>query len=935
MTFLKTATLALAALLPLTGAVPTTRADDGWDAAEAKAVAALAKLSMEEKVKVVTGEGWLKGPCVGTTAEIPSIGYPQLCLQDGPLGIRNVQGVTAFPAGVQAASTWDRALIYARGNALGTESKAMGVHVQLGPVAGPLGKIPVGGRNWEGFSPDPYLTGIAMAETIKGMQDAGVQACAKHYIGNEQELNRMDMSSHIADRVNHELYLWPFADSVKANVASVMCSYNKLNGTYACENDAALNGILKGELDFRGYVVSDWGAQHTTKGSANGGMDMAMPGDNYIGTYYVWGKNLIDAVSNGEVEQARVDDMVKRILSSWYYLGQDAGYPKTKFNTWLGGGGGPDVQGDHKVVARDIARDGIVLLKNENNTLPLNKPASLAIIGSDAINNPFGPNACSDRGCNIGTLAMGWGSGSAQFPYLIAPLDAIQRQADVDGTTIVTSTTDIDWAGADAAKKADTAIVFINADSGEQYITVEGQAGDRANLDPWHNGNGLVEAVAKVNNNTIVVIHSVGPLILEKILALPNVVAVVWAGLPGQESGNGLTDILYGAKSPSGKLPYTIAKQATDYGTAPHADVDDYSEGLYIDYRHFDEAGIEPRYEFGFGLSYTTFKYSDLTATYTDKTEGSTTTAPGGAEGLYDVVATVTAKITNTGTVEGAEVAQLYIGLPSTAPSTPVRQLRGFSKINLAPGESGTVTFSVRRRDLSYWDTDAQKWVTPTGEFTVSVGASSRNLALKGTIPERPYLIPKLPTDSSKQDCSSPTTSPQTHPPMAHAEAPAMSSIRPTEAPPAPTAKPAISPGLRNRRQLGLFFGGAMFFGMASMITRRSLVRRYKSIVPSFYQPSNQAAPPLNLRVEAMDALTIATANVLSVAMMCTGGMLWAFDIASMDELRAKMRGRLGTERVAGGGNSKAEKELEEWLGGVLLTSKKDTKDTKDPKDEK
>ncbi|KFX93115.1 hypothetical protein V490_05001 [Pseudogymnoascus sp. VKM F-3557] len=742
MTFLKSATLALAALLPLTNAVPTARAEDGsWDAAHAKAATALAKLSLEDKVKMVTGEGWMKGPCVGTTAEISSIGYPQLCLQDGPLGIRYAQGITAFPAGVQAASTWDIDLINARGNALGTESKAMGVHVQLGPVGGPLGKIPQGGRNWEGFSPDPYLTGVAMAETIKGMQEAGVQACAKHYIGNEQELNRDKMSSTIADRVNHELYLWPFADSVKANVAAVMCSYNRLNGTYACESDLALNGLLKGELDFRGYVVSDWNAQHTTEGSANAGMDMSMPGDNFGDNKFLWGSALTSAVSGGQVDESRVDDMVQRILASWYYLGQDAGYPKVGWSSWNGGVGGPDVQGDHKIVARDIARDGIVLLKNENNALPLKKPASLAIIGQDAINNPDGPNACVDRGCDVGTLAMGWGSGSAEFPYLIAPLDAIQEQATADGTTIVTSTSDSTSEGAAAAGKADTAIVFINADSGEQYITVEGQAGDRADLDPWHNGNGLVEAVANVNKNTIVVIHSVGPLILEKILALPNVVAVVWAGLPGQESGNGLVDILYGSKSPSGKLPYTIAKQASDYGTSPQSGDDNFSEGLYIDYRHFDEAGIEPRYEFGFGLSYTTFEYSELVATYTDKTEGSTTTAPGGAEGLYDTVATVTATITNSGTVEGAEVAQLYITLPSTAPSTPVRQLRGFSKINLAAGESGTVTFSLRRKDLSYWDTDAQKWVTPTGEFTVSVGASSRNLALKGTITMRASIL--------------------------------------------------------------------------------------------------------------------------------------------------------------------------------------------------
>ena len=245
-----------------------------WGSAYTKAKAALAKLSNNDKVGIVTGIGWQDGPCVGNTKAVSSISYPALCAQDSPLGIRYVQGTTAFPAGVQAAATWDTNLIYARGNALGAESKGVGVNVQLGPVAGPLGKIPQAGRNWEGFSPDPYLTGIAMSETIQGMQDAGTQACAKHFIGNEQELNRDSMSSNIDDRTLHELYLWPFADAVKANVASVMCSYNQINSSFACENHHTLSDILKGELDFQGYVMSDWNAQHTTNGAANAGMDV-------------------------------------------------------------------------------------------------------------------------------------------------------------------------------------------------------------------------------------------------------------------------------------------------------------------------------------------------------------------------------------------------------------------------------------------------------------------------------------------------------------------------------------------------------------------------------------------------------------------------------------------------------------------------------------
>ncbi|TVY80912.1 putative beta-glucosidase L, partial [Lachnellula suecica] len=712
-------------ILALATPVFSVAGDGDWAAAYTKAKAALPKLSNADKVNMVTGSGWEKGPCVGNTKAISSINYPALCLQDGPLGVRYAQQVTAFPAGITTGSTWDTSLMYARGYAHGSESKALGVHVQLGPVAGPLGKIPVGGRNWEGFASDPYLSGIAMAQTVEGMQSAGVQACAKHFIGNEQELNRNTMSANINDRVTHELYLWPFADAIKANVSSVMCSYNKFNTTWVCETNSLLSGLLKNELDFQGYVVSDWGAQHTTVGSANAGLDMTMPGDNFGDNVFLWGTALTSALSSGQVAQSRLDDMVTRILAAWYFVGQDSNYPTvTGWSSWNGGKGGPNVQGDHKNVARAIARDGIVLLKNDNNTLPLKKPASLAIIGQDAIVNPAGANACVDRGCDTGTLAMGWGSGTAEFPYLIAPLDAIKAQASADGTTLTTSTVDTPSAGAAAASAAATAIVFVNSDAGEQYITVEGAAGDRLNLNPWHAGNDLVTAVANVGKPTIVVIHSVGPLILEPILALKSVVAIVWAGIPGQESGNGLVDVLYGSTSPSGKLPYTIAKQQADYGTAIAAGDDNYSEGLFIDYRHFDQSDISPRYEFGFGLSYTTFAYSALTISPLSSAPGSSTKAPGGLANLWDIVATISATITNNGTVAGAEVAQLYIGLPASAPASPPKQLRGFQKPSLEPGKSAMVTFALRRKDLSYWDTVGQKWVLPTGSFAVSVGAS-------------------------------------------------------------------------------------------------------------------------------------------------------------------------------------------------------------------
>ncbi|KXG52243.1 Glycoside hydrolase, superfamily [Penicillium griseofulvum] len=707
----------------------------GWDAAYSKAEAALLKLNLKEKVGIATGVGWGLGPCVGNTYPVSSIDYPSLCLQDAPLGVRYANPVTAFPAGINAGATWDRSLLYARGAAIGQEAKGLGVHVQLGPVAGPLGKNPDGGRNWEGFSVDPYLSGVAMEETIQGMQDEGAQACAKHWLGNEQEHNRETMSSNIGDRATHELYVWPFMNAVKANVASVMCSYNKMNQTWACESEA-LNNLMKNELGFPGYIMSDWNAQHTGVGSALAGLDMTMPGSDFnkAPESIYWGPNLEKAVADGSVPQSRVDDMAKRILAAWYLLEQDKGYPEVTFNSWNGGKANVDVTGDHATVVRNVARDSIVLLKNEENALPLQKPKSLAIIGQDAIVNPKGPNSCTDRGCNEGTLAMGWGSGTSEFPYLIAPLDAIQSQAKADGTKIVESTTDSTTAAASAAAAAETAVVFINADAGEGYLTVEGHAGDRNNLDPWHNGNELVKSVAAVNKDVIVVVHSVGPITLETILAQPSVKAIVWAGLPGQESGNALVDIIYGSTSPSGKLPYTIAKKAEDYGAGwNNALNDDFVEDLFIDYRHFDKNDIAPRYEFGYGLSYTTFNYTELGVSVS-ATAGPSNGAivPGGPAELFESVGTVSIVVQNTGKVAGAEVAQLYLGLPDSAPSTPPKQLRGFQKLNIQPGKTGTATFELTRRDLSYWDVQSQKWVVPTGAFTVHVGSSSRDIREQG-----------------------------------------------------------------------------------------------------------------------------------------------------------------------------------------------------------
>ena len=434
---------------------------------------------------------------MGQNGAIPRLGFRSMCMQDSPLGVRDTDFNSAFPAGVNVAATWSRGLARARGAAMGAEHRDKGVDVQLGPVAGPLGRSPEGGRNWEGFSPDPVLTGIMMAESVQGIQSSGVIACSKHYILNEQEHFRQapqspfnitqSLSSNLDDATLHELYLWPFADAVRAGTGSIMCSYNQANNSYACQNSYLLNHILKGELGFQGFVMSDWSAQHSGVSSTLAGLDMTMPGDASFdsGTAY-WGTNLTISVLNGTVPQWRVDDAAVRIVAAWYYVGRDTAAKPINFDSWTldtfgaaqhAGNMGQglinehvDVRGEHAAVIREIGSASTVLLKNTNNALPLSGKEKLtAVIGEDAGSNILGPNGCSDRMCDNGTLAMGWGSGTANFPYLVTPETAIQNELLSQGSAFESITEN--YASSDQvellAGRASVALVFVNSDSGE------------------------------------------------------------------------------------------------------------------------------------------------------------------------------------------------------------------------------------------------------------------------------------------------------------------------------------------------------------------------------------------------------------------------------------------------------------------------------------
>jgi len=403
------------------------------------------------------------------------------------------------------------------------------------------------------------------------------------------------------------------------------------------------------------------------------------------------------------------------------------------------------VAADHYKLIREIGAASNILLKNTNNQLPFtsntggNAIYTYALIGSDAGPSRSDSNACPDHACIDGTLAQGWGSGTTNFPYLVTPLNAITTAASQLGQT-VTHTLD-DWnlrLAVEAAKTADVAIIFTFANSGEEYISsgegsVNGNAGDRNNLSVWNNGEKLIEAVAAVNSHTVIVLHVVGPVLMPW-AEHPNVTAIILAGLPGQESGNSLADVLFGAVNPSGKLVYTIARNTSDYPAQVVNSSPDpspkipYTEGLFIDYRWFDAKNIEPHFEFGFGLSYTTFAYSDLQIRNRSIPKRGSRSRVDPETTLYEVQVS----ITNSGKVAGSDVVQLYLGFPNGT-GEPVQILRGFEKVPLAPKQTLPLIFHLSELELSIWDVVAQDWVFPKGQFTVLVGASSRDIRLKGT----------------------------------------------------------------------------------------------------------------------------------------------------------------------------------------------------------
>lgn len=749
-------------------------------------------MTLQEMNSITSGTSDLSSGCVGRSPGVARLGFPGFCLHDAGNGVRATDGVNAYASGISIGASWNAPLALQRGRYMGAEFRKKGVNVALGPVVGPIGRIAQGGRNWEGFAADPYLDGVLGVQSITGIQQENVIACVKHFVGNEQETNRNPIlspstsstSANIDDQTMHELYLWPFQEAVAAGVGSVMCSYNRINNTYSCENSKVMNGLLKGELNFQGFVVSDWVAQHSGLASANAGLDMAMPSSAY------WDAGqLVDFIDHGDLNKTRLIDMATRIVATWYKLGQDNPYHPPP-----GVGMPVDISRPHTFVnARDPAAqpsllqqaiEGHVLVKNNNSALPLKKPKVLSVFGYDAVSQiaqdpaaymavPGAPDfwSWSWQGINLstsqgselaankpiesapeiyrGVLLVGGGSGSNVPAYISTPYDAIQDRAYLDGTSLYSDFTSQDPS---VAAASDACLVFINEFASEQF--------DRPGLAD-SGSDILVSHVAAKCNNTIVVIHNAGIRLVDAWIENPNVTAVIFAHLPGQDAGRAVASILYGDVSPSGRLPYTVAKTASDYGNLREAcqaeDSDDssspqcdFTEGVNIDYRAFLAADKAPRYAFGYGLAYSSFEYSNLiiniSATATDQTStggaavytnGTTDQNPshpeiaqGGLTSLFDSAGTVTATVKNTGLVKAAEVAQLYILIPpgsakaSNSSIVNTRALRGFLKVELEPGDSTPVTFTLRRKDISRWDTVKQAWIVPSGTYTVYVGKS-------------------------------------------------------------------------------------------------------------------------------------------------------------------------------------------------------------------
>jgi beta-glucosidase len=673
------------------------------------------QMTLEEKIALVHGTDvwslypgpaqWLGG--AGFVPGVPRLGIPDLQMTDGRSGVANTgkrgRYATALPCALACAASWDPKVAYEYGALLGKEVRDLGFNVSLGGTAN-IVREPRNGRNFECFGEDPILIGKMLGRELKATQDQQVVGNINRYAVNDQEMARFTINAVIDKRSMQESDLLAFQIAIKeSNVGTVMCAYNRVNGDYACENSYLLTDVLKKAWDYKGWVMSDWGADHSAVKAALAGFDQEEPGAVYFGD------PLKAAVEKGEVPTARLDDMVHRILRTEFVCGIFDYPPAPRpVNPFTGA-----------EVAQWVAERAIVLLKNSGGQLPLrvSQIKAIAVIGSHAdagVPSGGGSDQVDAAGGNAvpPPNAGKTGAGSESRPptgiwHPSSPLRAIRAKAP-KAKVEYDPGTDLE-AAAKLAGASDVAIVFVNQRTSE--------GGDVPNLSLPGNQDRLVSQVAAANPHTIVVLETGGPVLMPW---LENVSAALEAWYPGIRGGEAIASTLFGEVNPSAKLPVTFPKSEADLPhpvmpqTSASAGEIDYTEGLKVGYKWFDAEGKEPLFPFGYGLSYTTFAYSGLKVTPGKEVQ-------------------VSCEVTNTGARAGAEVVQVYVSLPPSA-SEPPRRLVAWDKIQLGPGETKAVTLRLDPHYLSIFNLAKDGWEIVPGEYEVYVGGSSRSTPLTGTV---------------------------------------------------------------------------------------------------------------------------------------------------------------------------------------------------------
>lgn len=706
--------LSIVAAIALPGSVGRTQEQrplylDTSQPIDARVEDLLKRMTLEEKVAVVHADNRF------STAAIPRLGIPQRQLSDGPHGVREEtvgrdasQAVgrtddfaSYMPALIGLAATWNTDLGRAYGKVLGEEARQRGKQIMLAPGMNIM-RTPLNGRNFEYLGEDPFLASRLAVDYIRAMQAEEVAACAKHFIANDQEWERFTINVEIDERALREIYLPPFESSVKeAGVLSVMSAYNKFRGQYCSENEYLLNKILKDEWGFKGLVVSDWNAVHSTRETVLAGLDLEMGTVGRPFDEFYLARPFLEGVRKNEYPLPVLDEMVRRNLRVMFMTRAIDGHSSPgAINTK-----------EHQAVARRVAEESFVLLKDEGNALPLdpNKVKSVAVIGENAVR----------------LQAYGGGSSRIKAFYEVTPLQGILRRigdkANVSFSVGYGEKSDEDLT-ARAVRAASQADVVIYVGGLNHSLGLDSEAADRKDMKLPFGQDELIGRIVEANPRTIVVLLGGGPVELGPWLS--RVPAVLQAWYPGMEGGNALAAVLFGDVNPSGKLPCTFPKQLADspahaLGAYPGKDgTVRYEEGLLVGYRWFDTKKLEPLFPFGHGLSYTRFEYSGLKLV-----EGKDAKSPALA---------VEFEVANAGAREGAEVAQVYVRDVESSLPRPFKELKGFRKVQLKPGEKQTVSIPLARNAFAFYDPGRRGWLAEKGDFRIMVGGSSRDIRLEG-----------------------------------------------------------------------------------------------------------------------------------------------------------------------------------------------------------